>query len=412
MKEKGLVIQHNKIIEAKYRLSVGEQRLIKWLVSMIEPTDEDFKIYSIAVTDLSKVLGVSDNDFYKKVKIWSKNLISNTLTFKWDKEGELQVSWLSSAKYIPEKSMVELRFSPELKPFLLQLKSHFTSYELENVIKLKKIYSIRIYELLKQYQKIGNRRITLEEFRNLLMLKDGEYGSYNNFKKWVLTPAQKELEEKTDISFTWTEEKQWRNVFAIEFTIHSKQKNQPTLPQTEASEPLKSQESQGAETPVSPLAAMLMGKGIARKTAEELAQGHDENHILSMISYAESQHREGKIKNLAAFLVKAIKNEYRDNQAEQRDKQEKLKQKQASLDQQEQERQRKQKEQRKLAVDNFLSNLDKDGLSTLQAEFLEDSKDNGSMLASYRRNGMESPMVNGCFRDYIFRNRISKPPSE
>jgi plasmid replication initiation protein len=268
---------------------------------------------------------------------------------------------------------------------------------------------------LKQYQNIGRRRIGLEDIRKIFMLKESEYKSYKDFKKWVLVPSQQELEEKTDITFTWTEEKQWRNVVALEFLIQSKKKDLPPLISSQCQELPQSQEISETKaqktTPPSLLAARLMENGIARKTAEELAQGYDEKHIRTMISYAESQHREGKIKNLAAFLVKAIKNEYRDTQAEEQDKKEKLKQEQASLEQQEQERQRKQKEQRKLAIDNFLSSLDKDGLFTLQAEFLEDGKDNGSMLASYRRNGMESPMVNGCFRDYIFRNRISKPPS-
>ena len=373
MKDKSLVVQHNKIIEAKYKLSVGEQRLIKWLVSMIETTDEDFKVYRITVSDLSKLLGVSDRDFYKKVKGWSKNLMSNILTFRSEGEAELQVAWLSSAEYIPEKGMVELEFSPKLKPFLLQLKSHFTSYELENVIKLKKTYSIRIYELLKQYQKLGKRRILLEDFRKLLMLDDGEYDSYNNFKKWVLMPAQKEMEEKTDIFFTWTEERQWRNVFALEFTIHSKDKNPPILLQTEARELPKGQETQNAEskkcTPVSPLAALLMDKGIARKTAEDLANGYDENHIRAMIAYTESQQNQGKLKNFSAFLIKAIKNEYRDTQAEERKRKE------------ENDRMEKQKEMKikhwEKIKDHFKTWRDAQAnayISTMSAEALEQEK--------------------------------------
>ena len=203
MSEKSLVVQHNKIIEARYKLSVGEQRLIKVLVSMIEPYDEAFKVYRISIIDLVKLLGVSDKDFYAKVKVWSRKLVSSLLVFKGDGENELQLTWLSSAEYKESEGVVELEFSPKLKPFLLQLKKHFTVYELENIIRLKRMYSIRIYELLKQYQNIGRRRFTIDELRKILMLDDGEYKGYKNFKRWVLLPDQKELEEKTDISFKW-----------------------------------------------------------------------------------------------------------------------------------------------------------------------------------------------------------------
>jgi len=99
MTEKSLVVQHNKIIEARYKLSVGEQRLVKVLVSMIEPHDEDFKIYRIAIVDLAKLLGITDKDFYAKVKLWSRKLVSSLFVFKCEVEDELQLSWLSSAEY-------------------------------------------------------------------------------------------------------------------------------------------------------------------------------------------------------------------------------------------------------------------------------------------------------------------------
>ena len=42
------VVQHNKLIEARYSLTVGEQRLIMVMASKIKSTDEDFREYTIA----------------------------------------------------------------------------------------------------------------------------------------------------------------------------------------------------------------------------------------------------------------------------------------------------------------------------------------------------------------------------
>jgi plasmid replication initiation protein len=162
--EKKLVVQHNRIVEARYRLSVGEQRIIKLLISMIERDDEDFKAYQIPIKQFSDLLEIPRNDFYRQVKAITKKLISNVLVFREniDDDDELQVAWLTSAEYIKTKGIVEVEFSPKLKPFLLQLKREFVKYELGNVIHLKRTYSIRIYELLKQHQKFGNRKFDIQ----------------------------------------------------------------------------------------------------------------------------------------------------------------------------------------------------------------------------------------------------------
>ena len=80
--ENSLLVQHNQIIEARYKLSVGEQRLIKLLISMIDKDDKNFKVYQIPIKQLYELLGISSNDFYGKVKAITKKLVSNVLTFK------------------------------------------------------------------------------------------------------------------------------------------------------------------------------------------------------------------------------------------------------------------------------------------------------------------------------------------
>ena len=55
-----------------------------------------------------------------------------------------------------------------MKPFLLSLKSHFTTYDVRNILKLPSTYSVRIYELLKQYEKIGKRRFDLQELKEII----------------------------------------------------------------------------------------------------------------------------------------------------------------------------------------------------------------------------------------------------
>lgn len=325
MTEKSLVVQHNKIIEAKYKLTVGEQRLVKFLVSLIERDDEDFKPYKIAVADLADLLELKRKDYYKAVKETTKELIGKVLVFEY--EGRtIQAAWLASADYHDGEGFVILQFAPILKPFLLHLKNQFTKYELGNIIRLKHTYSIRIYELLKQYEPIGKRRFMVDELRKIIMLNDGEYKQFCDFRRWVLKTAQKELLDKTDICFEWTEKKQGKRCVSLEFIIYKNDKTQNNTLKIKAEE----QESiEDKEVIVAQdqkhnnqIISQLLTLGVTRKVAEELANEYGEDKIKAAIEYTQNQQKEGKVKNPGGFLVEAIKNEYRDSKAEERKRQE------------------------------------------------------------------------------------------
>ncbi|WP_145429108.1 replication initiation protein, partial [Staphylococcus hominis] len=81
-----------------------------------------------------------------------------------------------------------------------ELSNKFTSYRLGNIIKLKSIYSIRMYELLKQYEIVKERTILLQTLRYYVDAIN-IYPNYANFKQRILKPVQKELRASTDISF-------------------------------------------------------------------------------------------------------------------------------------------------------------------------------------------------------------------
>lgn len=312
MNEKALVVQHNKIIEARYKLTVEEQRLIKTLASRIQINDEDFKTYEIRIVDLAKILDISDTGYYDRVKKVTKKILGNVLSFTNENGDEVQTGWLSSAVYRKGKGTIELRFDPVLKPYLLQLKSFFTSYELGNILRLKGMYSIRIYELMKQYEKIGKREFSIDELKQTLKI-DKEYPQYRDFKKFVLTPSQKEIAEKTDIEYDVTEKTRGRKVIGLVFEIRRSTKRSTAIPLESTPVPPEESDSQAVE--------QLVKLGVVRKMAQELAKEYGEAHISDKIAYAKTQQKEGKVKNLAGFVVEAIRNGYRDNQTEERDRQ-------------------------------------------------------------------------------------------
>lgn len=55
-----VIRKSNELIEARYKLSIAEQRLVLLLASEISPDDENFKSYQIRVTDFAKMFGLEN----------------------------------------------------------------------------------------------------------------------------------------------------------------------------------------------------------------------------------------------------------------------------------------------------------------------------------------------------------------
>jgi plasmid replication initiation protein len=101
-------------------------------------------------------------------------------------------------------------------PYLTQLKGQFTYVVVKNVSRLSSAYSIRIYELIQQFRKTGDRTIALDDFRSMLLIED-KYLQYKDLNKLLLKPCIQELNEKSDLSVTVEPIKQSRKVVALRF---------------------------------------------------------------------------------------------------------------------------------------------------------------------------------------------------
>lgn len=305
-----LVAKENKLVEASYKLTVGEQKLVLYYASRINPkSDKDIVDLEMKITDFAKLLDIEQSkDIYKRVKKASENLMRKIVTIH-EEDGDLLISWFSSVKYYKGAGMVSLRSDPRLKPYLLNLKQ-YTQYRLENVLKLNSSYSIRIYEILKQYQKIRERTVPLDRLKELVGLKKDQYPRLYDFKKRVLLVAQKELEEKTDICFTFNEVKEGTKVVAIKFYIrkNSIQEENQEIKETDTCN------NEVAITINENMNFALMGRlvdyGVMVEKAKSILQQYPEEQVIRNIEYAAKEGTKAKKENFAGFLIKSIEDDY------------------------------------------------------------------------------------------------------
>lgn len=242
VQENYLVSQRNDLIEARHTnpLSVREQKIVLTMVSMIEPTDGDFKDYRISIKEFSDMLGLEGSVKYTELKEITKDLMSKSIEIPRADGGWLFANWISSAEYQKGEGVIALSFSPKLKPYLLQLKNTFTTYRLSNILSLKSTYSIRLYELMKKWQHLGTWSCSVENFKEKMGIENKKYPRYANLKARVLNPAIQEVNEKTDVFISLKEIKKGRSVDKIEFTIRHAPEREIQVPHLEKkSEPVE-----------------------------------------------------------------------------------------------------------------------------------------------------------------------------
>lgn len=308
--DKSLTVrQSNSLIDASYRIaSVGEGRLIRALIAQISPSDEDFKLYRVSVTDFARLFNITGESAYEQIKKAADELTSRKIKIEKGKSW-LFMNWLSSAEYVQGSGYVELCFDKKLKPYLLQLKGYFTQYELESVVSFKSAYSIRIYELLKAEQfkaaRSGkfSKTFSYEELRLILGVADNEYSQFAFFRVNVIEIAVREINASSNLEIVQVDyPKTGRKITHIVF--HCEPARQTRLDVDEPP-PVLEAVAQPRETPedVRDLVAM----GIDEGTAYKWRKKYGVKRLTRNLAYTRAMQKAGKIRDsLTGFLARAI----------------------------------------------------------------------------------------------------------
>jgi len=342
---KELIVKHNKLIEANYKLTLQEQKLILTLARKITKEDNNFKKCVFTVEKLSDILGLEKKGYYSELKEITKSLISRVIQIE-EHDGLLQVSWLNSAKYYENKGIVELSFSNDLKPYLLQLGEHFTKLEFKQLVNLSSVYAIRIYELCKQYEKIKERTIEIEKLKIMLGIEKTEYKLYGDFKKRVLEIAKREINEKTDINIDFEEIKTGRKVTSIKFLIEKQEEQVKQIETSETKEKKYSEEVESLFCMIKKIEQVECLKDLI-KTA---LKSYNFEYIKSNIKYSNDNAKS----NYTAFLKKALKEDYAKIEREKKKKKAEMKRKREEEEEMKSKREEEEKKlTRKLAEEIY-----------------------------------------------------------
>ncbi len=215
--------QSNHLIEAIYHMDLDCKRLLLLGLSRIKYRSNNTSkwafTFTLKVNDWREVYGNDGPNDYKRMKSAAIRLMKGDSSCVyiphrgWDSE---LVHWFSTCKYKDGSGCVEMVFDETMREYLCNLQNEFTPIDLRAIAKLRSVYSIRIYELCRQYRSIGHREISVPDLRSMLGLTE-KYPKFTDFRRYVLAQAHKEINKVTPMQMDWESKKHGRSVTSIRF---------------------------------------------------------------------------------------------------------------------------------------------------------------------------------------------------
>ena len=223
------VVQANNLIGGKQALKLNSAKLIRSAIMQVVREDEELKPYIITIKDLSELLGVPASNIYRDVDEITDDIIKNPVYIREERNGKtidfIKIPWVTRCEYKSDVG-IALKLNEELKPFLINLKEHYTQYTLQEVLAMKSVYGIRIFEVLQS--KIMSRVLpkdgiavilSVQEIRECCDCED-KYPAFGNFRDKVIDKAVKEINRVTMFKVVYSYIKKARSVVEIKFDIN------------------------------------------------------------------------------------------------------------------------------------------------------------------------------------------------
>jgi len=239
---KRMVVQHNALAEARYRLSLRSQKLLIRLIAELDQRSDDFSEVNLRLSDFAEFSAQERNDvtfahFIEAAEQFLGRFVAITQPpVPGEAEArQLVCHWISSLEKNPNDKSITFSFDKKLKPYLLGLNRSFFVYRTLYAFNLGSAYGIRLYQWAKSREYLKRpQKISVDELRcSLGTIEFDARGHvvreslkrYADFKRVALKPALKEINEKTDITLVFKELKQpgTKIVIALVFSVRQKE---------------------------------------------------------------------------------------------------------------------------------------------------------------------------------------------
>ena len=207
IKKNYLVEKRNVLNEIRSNsMTLQELRFFSIYLSKINSRDINTRVVRFSISDFQIIMELESRLKIDDMKRVTNSLLCKVVNVPDEYGGYTGFQLFKECVVSKDKNgewYVEIDAHDKALPLMFEFQTRFFSYNLWNALRLKSSNQLRMYEILKQYEKIGSRILKIEELKELLGIKKDEYTRFGDFKRRVLDGCQQALKENTDIQFTY-----------------------------------------------------------------------------------------------------------------------------------------------------------------------------------------------------------------
>lgn len=226
-----LVVKSNRLNMAIQNLSLSEVRILQLAIVDARETGNGLSLdkpLNISALRYAKAFNVARQTAHEAILSAEKNLFDRRFSFLDTDDKLVKSRWVQRVKYLDEEASIEVILTYDVVKEITRIDGYenfFTQYLLEQTAKMHSTYSVRLYELLVQWKSAKKTPLLqLDCFRQQLGVGVDEYKLMSNFKKRVLDLAVKEINETSDLTVSYEQEKRGKRIVGFKFKVLSKNK--------------------------------------------------------------------------------------------------------------------------------------------------------------------------------------------
>ena len=252
IKENYVVNKSNVLNEIRANsMTLQEVRFFSIYLSKINPKDINTRVVRFSFSDFQVIMDLK-RIRYDYIKNVTNGLLCKVVNIPNERGGYTGFQLFKECLVDTDENgewYVEIDAHDRALPLMFGYQGYFFKYQLWNALRLRSTNQLRMYEILKQYEKTGWRVLSIQELKSLIGISENEYSRFNNFKAKVLDVCRQALEEYTDIKFTYEpygKKGPHGKILSLKFTIEKNKnyKDQLSLDKFIDEKKLKSMEIQ------------------------------------------------------------------------------------------------------------------------------------------------------------------------
>lgn len=263
--------------------------------------------HEITVKQLCRLIGYHGNN-HAVIKEALRGLISTVIEWNIVDDETGSENWTASsiiASVSLEGPICYYAYSPRMKQ-LLHSPSMFGKIDLVIQSRFRSSYGLALYENCIRYRGLPHTKwFEMDLFKKLMGVQSGKYDIFRDFKRRVLDKAVDEVNTYSDLIIAPDFIKEGRKVVKIRFKLKERAKRTRLGSKQEKVKLVSVEHTELREK-------LFENFNLSLDQIEGLMREYSIEFIQDKVGMIEESrpYQEGKIKNLAAYLISAVKNDY------------------------------------------------------------------------------------------------------